>query len=91
VRRRQPAGSKVTPDVLDPGVESWVVRSGSRGFEVAGSFSQCAFALHLAQAQSNCGPRVRKRDFPDAERLVKRLVARELTLSRVLTTVNVTR
>ena len=33
--------------------------------------------LHLAQAQSNRGPRGRKRDFPDAERLVKRLVARE--------------
>jgi transposase len=39
--------------------------------------------LHLAQAQSNCGRRGRKRDFPDAERLVKRLVARELTLSFV--------
>ena len=35
--------------------------------------------LHLAQAQSNRGRRGRKRDFPDAERLVKRLVARELT------------
>ena len=39
--------------------------------------------LHLAQAQSNEGPRGRKRDFPDAERLVKRLVAEELTLSFV--------
>jgi len=39
--------------------------------------------LHLAQAQSNRGPRGRKRDFPDGERLVKRLVARELTLSFV--------
>jgi len=39
--------------------------------------------LHLAQAQSNRAPRGRKRDFPDAERLVKRLVARELTLSFV--------
>lgn len=38
---------------------------------------------HLAQAQSNRGPRGRKRDFPDAERLVKRLVAQELTLSFV--------
>jgi transposase len=36
--------------------------------------------LHLAQAQSNRG---RKKDFVDAERLVKRLVARELTLSFV--------
>ena len=39
--------------------------------------------LHLAQAQSNRGPRGRKKDFRDAERLVKRLVARELTLSFV--------
>src|SRR5258708_104629 len=31
-------------------------------------------ALHLAQAQSNRGPQGRKKDFPDAERLVKRFV-----------------
>ena len=42
-----------------------------------------AGALHLAQAQSNHGPRGRKKDFPDAERLVERLVAHELTLSFV--------
>ena len=40
-------------------------------------------ALHLAQAQSNRGRRGRKKDFPDAERLVKRLVAGELILSFV--------
>jgi transposase len=40
-------------------------------------------ALHLAQAQSNRARRGRKTDFVDAERLVKRLVARELTLSFV--------
>jgi transposase len=40
-------------------------------------------ALHLAQAQSNRGARGRKKDFRDAERLVKRLVAQELTLSFV--------
>jgi transposase len=39
--------------------------------------------LHLAQAQSNRGASGRKKDFPDAERLVKRLVAQELTLSFV--------
>lgn len=39
--------------------------------------------LHLAQAQSNRGPRGRKKDFPDAERLMKRLVSQELTLSFV--------
>ena len=42
-----------------------------------------AGTLHLAQAQSNRGPGGRKQDFPDAERLVKRLVAQELTLSFV--------
>ena len=42
-----------------------------------------AGALHLAQAQSNEGPRGRNHDCPDAERLVKRLVADELTLSFV--------
>jgi len=39
--------------------------------------------LHLAQAQSNRARRGRKSDFADAERLVKRLVASELTLSFV--------
>src|SRR5215467_12786945 len=39
--------------------------------------------LHLSLAQSNRGRRGRKRNFVDAERLVKRLVARELTLSFV--------
>jgi transposase len=39
--------------------------------------------LHLAQAQSNRGAGGRKKDFPDAERLVKRLVAQDLTLSFV--------
>jgi hypothetical protein len=39
--------------------------------------------LHLAQAQSNRGRRGQKKDFRDVERLVKRLVARELTLSFV--------
>src|SRR5436190_5824606 len=45
--------------------------------------SPVAGTLHLAQAQSNHGAGGRKRDFPDAERLVKRLVAQELTLSFV--------
>ena len=39
--------------------------------------------LHLAQALSNLGRRGRKKDFRDAERLVKRLVSQELTLSFV--------
>ena len=39
--------------------------------------------LHLAQAKSNRGPRGRKNDFADAERMIKRLVAQELVLSFV--------
>jgi transposase len=39
--------------------------------------------LHLAQALSNRGRRGRKKDFPDAERLVKRLISQELILSFV--------
>ena len=39
--------------------------------------------LYLAQAQSNRAPRGRKRDFADAERLLRRHVAGELILSFV--------
>jgi transposase len=42
-----------------------------------------AGTLHLAHARSNRARRGRKRDFTDAERLVKRLVAQELILSFV--------
>lgn len=43
------------------------------------------FRLHLAQAMSNRAPRGRKRDFADAEGLVRRLIAGELVLSYVPT------
>jgi transposase len=45
--------------------------------------SRMSGTLHLAHALSNRGRRGRKRDFRDAERLVKRLVSQELTLSFV--------
>ena len=45
--------------------------------------SRMSGTLHLAQALSNRGRRGRKRDFRDAERLLKRLVSQELTLSFV--------
>jgi transposase len=41
------------------------------------------YRLHLAQAHSNRAPKGRKRDYADAERLVKRHVAGELILSFV--------
>src|ERR1700724_3363160 len=39
--------------------------------------------LHLCRANSNRGPRGRKNDFADGERMIKRLVAQELILSFV--------
>lgn len=41
------------------------------------------FILHLAQARSNAAPRGRKGDFRDAERIVRRLLSGDLTLSFV--------
>jgi transposase len=41
------------------------------------------FRLHLAQAWSNRAPRGKKSDFQDAERLLRRQIADELTLSFV--------
>jgi transposase len=45
--------------------------------------SQMSGKLHLCQAKSNRGPRGRKNDYADAERMIKRLVAQELVLSFV--------
>lgn len=47
-----------------------------------GSGNKCG-TLHLCQAKSNHGPRGRKNDFADGERMIKRLVAQELVLSFV--------
>src|SRR5450631_2286867 len=45
--------------------------------------SKMSGKLHLCQAKSNRGPRGRKNDYADGERMIKRLVAQELTLSFV--------
>jgi transposase len=45
--------------------------------------SKVSGTLHLCQAKSNHGPRGRKNDFVDGERMIKRLVAQELVLSYV--------
>jgi transposase len=55
-------------------------KAACRNWEGAGPMSG---SLQLAHAQSNRGPRGRKKDFVDAERLVRRLVAQELVLSFV--------
>src|SRR5665213_604455 len=41
------------------------------------------FRLHLAQPRSTLAPRGRKSDFADATRIVRRLLAEDLTLSYV--------
>lgn len=58
--------------------ETWMPRRRDRT-----NAKPMAGTLHLAQAQSNRGAAGRKKDFPDAERLVKRYAAGELTLSFV--------
>jgi transposase len=55
-------------------------KPGCKEREGAGPLSG---TLHLAQAKSNRGPRGRKNDYADGERLLKRLVAQELILSFV--------
>jgi transposase len=55
-------------------------KPASQNREGAGRMSG---TLHLAQALSNRGRRGRKKDFRDAERLLKRLVSQELVLSFV--------
>jgi transposase len=47
-----------------------------------GASKRCG-TLHLCQAKSNRGPRGRKNDFADGERMIKRMVAQELVLSFV--------
>src|SRR4029077_18821684 len=42
-----------------------------------GASKRCG-TLHLCQAKSNRGPRGRKNDFADGERMIKRMVAQEL-------------
>jgi transposase len=55
-------------------------KAACRGWEGAGPMSG---SLLLAHAPSHRGPRGRKKDFIDAERLIQRLVAQELVLSFV--------
>ena len=79
--------SKRVPALLDVGhpaqhlFESHVDR---KDFSICSSgmdAGQCR--LHLAQARSNRGPRGRKTDFRDAQRIVSRLLSEDLILSFV--------
>ena len=65
------------------GVQEIVMESTAQYWKPVWRELEAHHRLHLAQAQSNRGPRGRKRDFVDAERLVRRYVAGELILSYV--------
>ena len=65
------------------GVEEAVMESTAQYWRSVWMELEPHMCLHLAQAFSNRAPRGRKHDFKDAERLVRRLIAKELILSFV--------
>ena len=65
------------------GVEEAVMESTAQYWRSVWLELEPHMCLHLAQAFSNRAPRGRKHDFKDAERLVRRLIAKELILSFV--------
>ncbi len=67
----------------EEGVEEAVMESTAQYWRPVWYELEPQMRLHLAQAYSNRAPRGRKHDFRDAERLVRRLLADELTLSFV--------
>ena len=69
--------------LVESGVAEVVMESTAQYWKPVWAELESHCQLHLAQAQSNRGPRGRKRDFVDAERLVRRHIAGELILSFV--------
>jgi len=65
------------------GVEEAVMESTAQYWRSVWLELEPYMRLHLAHAFSNRAPRGRKHDFKDAERLVRRLIAKELILSFV--------
>jgi len=65
------------------GVEEVVMESTAQYWRSVWLELEPHMRLHLAQAFSNRAPRGRKHDFKGAERLVRRLIAKELILSFV--------
>ena len=65
------------------GVQAVVMESTAQYWKPVWAELESHFQLNLAQAKSNRGPRGRKRDFADAERLTRRYLAGELILSFV--------
>jgi transposase len=69
--------------LLAENVQEVVMESTAQYWKPVWQELEGRFRLELAQAQSNRAPRGRKRDFVDAERLVRRQIAGELVLSFV--------
>jgi len=69
--------------LVEQGVEEAVMESTAQYWKPVWYELEPHLHLHLAQAFSNRAPRGRKRDFKDAERLVRRHLAKELILSFV--------
>jgi hypothetical protein len=65
------------------GVQEAVMESTAQYWKPVWQALEGHLKLHLAQAHSNRAPRGRKRDYADAERLVRRHIAGELMLSFV--------
>ena len=65
------------------GIEEVVMESTAQYWKPVWLALEHGFRLYLAQAWSNRAPRGKKTDFKDAERLVRRYRAEELTLSFV--------
>ncbi len=69
--------------LAEQGVQEVVMESTAQYWKPVWQQLEGQCHLELAQAQSNRGPRGRKSDFKDGERLVRRYVADELVLSFV--------
>jgi transposase len=69
--------------LVECGVQEVVMESTAQYWKPVWLALEGRFGLHLAQAWSNRAPRGKKTDFKDAERLVRRYCAEELTLSFV--------
>jgi transposase len=69
--------------LTEAGVREVVMESTAQYWKPVWQALEADLRMHLAQAHSNRGPKGRKRDFTDAERLVRRYIAGELILSFV--------
>jgi transposase len=69
--------------LAEQGVKEAVMESTAQYWKPVWQALEGEYRLQLAQAHSNKAPKGRKRDFSDAERLVRRHIAGELILSFV--------